>query len=86
MSYINFGGIGFTLNDAGDIPLVAEHRQQPLRLLDLSGEVFLLIPAPGTGWSQALFIAALQGNQVKILEEGAVDAYLGNQCIGSTET
>lgn len=85
MSYINFGGIGFTLDSIGDIPLVAEHRQQPLRLLDLRGDEFLAIPAPATGWSQASFIAALQLNQAKIMEEGAADAYLGTKWIGSTE-
>lgn len=85
MCYVNYGGIGFTLDVAGDIPLVAEHCKEPLRLVDLPGQEFLLIPAPETGWNQALLIDALQSNQAKILEEGAADAFLGSRWIGSTE-
>lgn len=85
MCYINFGGIGFTLDDSGNIPLIDENRRSAFRLVDLPGKEYVSVPAPKTGWSQVLIVAKLFDCEAAIKEYSASDLFLGDVWIGSTE-
>lgn len=85
MCYVNFGGIGFTLDAAGTIPLNGADPHSKFRLIDLGGLEYFTTPAPATGWSQVSVVGQLGSCEDIIRRNGASDFYLGDVWVGSTE-
>jgi hypothetical protein len=85
--YVNHGGIGFLASRAGELPISEAGRTQALRLVAAFDKKTLReVPAPQGGWDSERLAAVLEPLSPYILSFAPVDAYLGDECIGSTET
>lgn len=84
--YVSHGGIGFQSDAEGTLPISCACRHQTLRLVALFERRTLReIAAPAAGWTDASLASALNTERAVVLSFAPVDAFLGDDWIGSTE-
>lgn len=84
--YVNHGGIGFNADCDGHVRISDTSCHQPLRLfMAFDGKTIAEVSPPVDCWNQMSLAAALRERQAYILSLAPVDAYLGQEWIGSTE-
>lgn len=86
-TYINHGGIGFVVDASGVLPIPDQCRTQTLRLVaEFDRRTIREVQPPASGWTDESLVAALEPHRTYVDSFAPVDAYLGEICIGSTET
>lgn len=85
--YVNHGGIGFLASRDGELPISEAASTQALRLVAVFDKKTVReVAAPQGGWDSEKLAAVLEPLSPYILSFAPVEAYLGDECIGSTET
>jgi len=83
--YINHGGIGLTLNAQGELDGLRDNEMRCLNLREGSTGKVIAHQMPSTPWTAVRIAKALQESTELFEKCATVDAYLGDEYLGSTE-
>ncbi len=83
--YVNFGGMGLSINPQGKLDGVLGNESKLLRVVDASNSKEIYSGHRVGGWTEDALIKKLTELGPQIKESGWADAYLGETWLGSTE-